>query len=46
MGQITYSLNAQRFTAPARSEDNQPIKSGTRVKISRTVGNVFYVQRI
>jgi len=44
VGEIAYVQGGSRYTAPARTEDGQPIPAGRPVRISRIVGTQFYVQ--
>ena len=46
VGEIAYVQNGTRYTAPARSEGQAPIVAGATVRISRLVGNQFYVESI
>jgi len=44
VGEIAYVQGGTRYTAPARSENGQPIAAGKPVRISRIIGTQFYVQ--
>ena len=44
VGEIAYVVGETRYTAPARAENNAPVANGATVKITRIVGNQFYVQ--
>ena len=46
VGEIAYVQGGTRYTAPARTEDGQPIGSGKTVRISRVIGTQFYVEQI
>ncbi len=43
VGEIAYVQGGSRYSAPARTEQNVTIPSGTPVKITRIVGTQFYV---
>jgi membrane protein implicated in regulation of membrane protease activity len=43
VGEIAYVQGGSRYSAPARSDQNATIPSGTTVKITRIVGSQFYV---
>lgn len=44
VGEIAYVQSGSRYTAPARSENGQPIANGQTVRICRVVGTQFHVQ--
>ena len=46
VGEISYIQSGSRFTAPARAEIGGTIAAGKTVKITRIVGNQFYVKSI
>jgi membrane protein implicated in regulation of membrane protease activity len=46
MGEIAYVQGGSRYTAPARTENGVAIHAGKPVKITRIVGNQFYVESI
>lgn len=43
VGEIAYVQAGSRYTAPARSEDGNPIGAGAVVEITRIVGTQFFV---
>lgn len=43
VGEIAYVQAGSRYTAPARSEDGEPIAAGAVVEITRIVGTQFFV---
>jgi len=43
VGEIAYVQGGSRYTAPARTEDAQPLGSGQLAKITRIAGSQFYV---
>ncbi len=43
VGEIAYVRGGSRYTAPARSENGEPISAGKAVRITRIVGSQFYV---
>ena len=43
VGQISYVQSGSRYTAPARTEQNRELSTGTTVRITRIVGTQFYV---
>jgi membrane-bound ClpP family serine protease len=45
VGEIAYVQAGTRYTAPARAENGVPIAAGRSVKITRTVGSQFYVEK-
>jgi len=45
-GRITYVINNNTYTAPARSADGEEISKGTRVSIVDIKENVFFVTKI
>jgi len=45
VGEVAYVQAGTRYTAPARAEGGVPIAAGDSVKITRTVGSQFYVQK-
>lgn len=44
VGEIAYVMANTRYSAPARSENGQPIPAGRLVRITRMVGTLFYVE--
>lgn len=44
VGEISYVYGGSRYTAPARSENGQPIATGKTVKITRIVGTQYFVE--
>jgi len=46
VGEIAYVQAGTRYTAPARAESGVPISAGQLVKITRTVGSQFYVEKV
>jgi membrane protein implicated in regulation of membrane protease activity len=44
VGEIAYVQGGTRYTAPAREEKGRFVANGRTVKISRIVGNQFYVE--
>jgi membrane-bound ClpP family serine protease len=46
VGEISYVVKGSRFTAPARSEEKEPIAKRTMVRITKVVGSIFYVREI
>ncbi len=44
VGEIAYVQGGTRYTAPARTEDGQPVPTGRTVRITRVVGAQFYVK--
>lgn len=45
VGEIAYVQAGTRYTAPARVENGAPISAGQSVKIRRTIGSQFYVEK-
>jgi RNA polymerase sigma factor (sigma-70 family) len=43
VGEIAYVQSGTRYSAPARTENDAALPSGTTVKITRVVGTQFYV---
>ncbi|MCC6547173.1 NfeD family protein [Candidatus Sumerlaeota bacterium] len=43
LGQITFTTPSGRSSAPARSADGKPIKQGTPVTITRSIGTTYVV---
>ena len=43
VGEIAYVVGDTRYTAPARAENGTSVTAGATVKITRIVGNQFYV---
>lgn len=43
VGEIAYVQGGSRYTAPARNESGESVRSGQTVKITRIVGTQFYV---
>jgi membrane protein implicated in regulation of membrane protease activity len=43
VGEIAYIDGGTRYTAPARSDDNQAVSNGQTVKITRIVGTTYFV---
>ncbi|MDQ1326976.1 MAG: hypothetical protein QG641_256, partial [Candidatus Poribacteria bacterium] len=46
LGEIAYVTRGSRFNAPARSEEHNPIPTHSVVRMTRIVGNIFYVREI
>jgi len=46
VGEISYTQAGSRYTASARTEKGIPIASGQTVKITRIVGNQFFVEKV
>ena len=46
VGEIAYVQAGTRYTAPARTENGLAIGAGRAVRITRTVGSQFYVERM
>jgi membrane protein implicated in regulation of membrane protease activity len=46
VGEISYTQAGSRYTAPARGEKGATIGGGQTVKITRIVGNQFFVEKI
>ncbi|MFO1475564.1 MAG: NfeD family protein [Verrucomicrobiota bacterium] len=46
VGEIAYVQAGTRYTAPARTEESQPVASGKTVRIVRIVGSQFYVSPV
>jgi membrane protein implicated in regulation of membrane protease activity len=46
VGEISYVVKGSRFTAPARAEEQEAIAKHTMVRITKVVGNIFYVREI
>jgi len=44
VGEISYVQGGVRYTAPARTENGQPIPAGKQVRIQRIVGTQYYVE--
>ena len=44
VGEICYVQAGTRYTAPARTEDGAAVVTGRPVKITRIIGNQFYVK--
>jgi membrane protein implicated in regulation of membrane protease activity len=44
VGEISYVFGGSRYSAPARSEDGHAIATGKTVKITRIVGNQYFVE--
>jgi len=44
VGEISYVYGGSRYSAPARSENGQPIGTGKTVKITRIVGTQYFVE--
>ena len=45
VGEIAYVQAGTRYTAPARADDGLSIAAGRSVRITRTVGSQFYVEK-
>ena len=43
VGEIAYVRAGSRYTAPARSEQGEPISAGQAVRITRVIGTQFWV---
>lgn len=46
LGEIAYITRGSRFSAPARSEEKSEIPRHAIVRMTRIVGNIFYVRQI
>jgi membrane-bound ClpP family serine protease len=46
IGEIAYTAKGSRFSAPARSEEQDAIPRHTIVRMTKVVGNIFYVREI
>ena len=46
VGEISYVFGGSRYSAPARSENGQPIATGQTVKITRIAGTQYFVEAI
>ena len=46
LGEIAYMTRGSRSNAPARSEEHNPIPTHSVVRMTRIVGNIFYVREI
>ena len=46
VGEIAYTARGSRFNAPARSEDQEAIPKHAIVRMTKVVGNIFYVREI
>ena len=46
LGEIAYVAMGGRSVAPARSEDQVPIPRFSTVRITRVVGNIFFVRPV
>ncbi|MEK7400058.1 MAG: NfeD family protein [Candidatus Poribacteria bacterium] len=46
LGEIAYITKGSRSNAPARSEEHNPIPTHSVVRMTRIVGNIFYVREI
>ena len=44
VGEISYVQSGSRYSAPARNENTAAIGTGKTVKITRIVGNQFFVE--
>lgn len=44
VGEIAYVRAGSRYTAPARSEEGEPISAGQPVRITRVIGNQYWVE--
>jgi membrane protein implicated in regulation of membrane protease activity len=44
VGEIAYVRAGTRYTAPARSEQGEPISAGQPVRITRVIGHQFWVE--
>jgi membrane protein implicated in regulation of membrane protease activity len=44
VGEIAYVRAGTRYTAPARSEQGEPISAGQAVRITRVIGQQFWVE--
>lgn len=45
-GRITYVVNGNTYTAPAKSEGGEQLGKGTEVVITGIVKNVFYIKKV
>jgi len=45
VGEITYIVKQQRYSAPARAMDNREIPTRAVVRIAKIVSNTYYVER-
>jgi membrane protein implicated in regulation of membrane protease activity len=46
VGEISYVVKGSRFTAPARAEEQEAIAKHAMVRITKVVGNIFYIREI
>ncbi len=46
VGEISYVQGGSRYTAPARTETGTPVTAGKPVRITRIVGNQYFVEAI
>lgn len=46
VGEIAYVQGCTRYTAPARTENGQPVGAGKAVRITKIIGSQFYVEAI
>jgi membrane protein implicated in regulation of membrane protease activity len=46
VGEISYVQSGSRYSAAARTTDQQAISAGTTVKITRIIGNQFFVEAV
>ena len=46
VGEISYVQGGSRYTAPARTETGSPVTAGKPVRITRIVGNQYFVETI
>jgi membrane-bound ClpP family serine protease len=44
VGEIAYVRAGTRYTAPARSEQGEPIRAGQAVRVTRVIGSQFWVE--
>ncbi len=44
VGEIAYVQSGSRYTAPARTEDGEPVPAGKPVRITRIVGSQYFVE--
>lgn len=44
VGELAYVSGGSRYTAPARSDGGEEVRSGSSVRITRIVGSQFYVE--
>ncbi|MGE5734641.1 MAG: NfeD family protein, partial [Acidobacteriota bacterium] len=46
VGEISYVQGGSRYTAPARTETGGPVPAGKAVRITRIIGNQYFVESL